>query len=121
MAINARHDGFQHVGPMRTAAIGHRALDGVPAGNRIVAVHHFAVYAETLATINDVLFAVLTASVGRNAPTVVGHDHQHRQFTVGPCGPNHARSKIAFRRARFAADDYRDAFAAHALLHKRRT
>ena len=51
------------------AAIVHRPADGVPAGDRVVAVDHFARDAERLAAVDDVLLAVLACRPTSRCPS----------------------------------------------------
>ena len=50
------------------ADVVHRPADGVPAGDRVVAVHHLAGDAERLAAVDDVALAVLTLHDGVEMP-----------------------------------------------------
>src|SRR5438552_4800032 len=97
----------------------HRSLDGVPASDGIVAVHHLAWNTERLAAINDPLFAVLRAGGSGDAPRVVGHDHEHRQLVARPRAPDETGGEITLGGAGLAAGDNRDAVTTQALLDQR--
>ena len=118
MAVQARHSWFEHVGRSRRSAMVHGALDGEPARDRVVAVDDFAGDAERFAAVDDAARGVLGAVRRRDAPAVVGDDHEDGQFVAGPGGPDQARGEIPLGRARVAADDDGDAVAAVAFLHE---
>ncbi len=105
VAVQPRHQRLEHVGPALAANIIHGARDGVPAGDRVVAIDHFAGDAERLAAVDDVYLAVLAAGRRGDALAIVRDDHQHRQFVARPGAPDHAGGEIALGGARIAAGD----------------
>ena len=86
----------------------HGPLDGVPAGNRVIAVHLLAWDTKALAAVDDALFAVLGGGGGRDSPLIVHHDHQQRQFITRPGAPDQTRSEGEFVLGRYTNGSDRD-------------
>src|SRR5439155_19215347 len=118
--VQPRYLRLDHERSALGAAVFHGALNAEPARQRIISVHDLALDAERFAAIDDVLEAMLSAVLGRNAPAVVHDDHRHGELVSGARAPDHAGGEVAFGGAGVAADDKGDGVAAVTLLHEGR-